>query len=370
MNITFLVGNGFDLNLGLDTTFSSFLKEYTSEISKEENEKETAPLYLFKKDILKDAKQWSSAERAFGKYTKELDNTKEGAALAFCECHEDFCISLGRYLENQESRLDMQAMGNDAGKEFAKSINIANMLSGFREVTKSELNNALGNFGGGFTYHFLDFNYTRTLDNFFSVTKNTSAILGTRGYSGVTYPNKLETLIHVHGYTDKDMVLGVNDESQIENIHLFEGYGQEYKNQIIKPKTNEMNERLNDKKAAEIISKSDFIYVYGMSIGETDAIWWQRIISAMLKKAKLHLIIHCHSAPKREVISRKYYTFSDKIKNHFLSFSGKDIAVMGDIKNRIHIDAGNIFSPLETLSKKSFLDKKVVNSNTESLVSV
>ena len=28
MKITFLVGNGFDLNLGLDTNYSDFLKEY------------------------------------------------------------------------------------------------------------------------------------------------------------------------------------------------------------------------------------------------------------------------------------------------------------------------------------------------------
>ncbi|MBQ4340212.1 MAG: tryptophan synthase subunit beta, partial [Firmicutes bacterium] len=29
MNITFLIGNGFDLNIGLATTYSAFLKEYT-----------------------------------------------------------------------------------------------------------------------------------------------------------------------------------------------------------------------------------------------------------------------------------------------------------------------------------------------------
>lgn len=133
-------------------------------------------------------------------------------------------------MENQESRLDIQAMGNDAGKEFAKSINIANIFSGFREATKTELNNALGSFDGGFCYNFLDFNYTRTLDKFFSLTKEANAILGTRGHSGVTYSNTLGTLIHVHGYTDEDMVLGVNDESQVENIQMFEGYGQESNN--------------------------------------------------------------------------------------------------------------------------------------------
>ena len=53
MNITFLIGNGFDLNLGLKTTYSDFLKEYTSVIDEKD------PLKSFKKYILKDFDKWS-----------------------------------------------------------------------------------------------------------------------------------------------------------------------------------------------------------------------------------------------------------------------------------------------------------------------
>ena len=35
MNITFLIGNGFDLNIGLATKYSDFLKKYTEPSGKD-----------------------------------------------------------------------------------------------------------------------------------------------------------------------------------------------------------------------------------------------------------------------------------------------------------------------------------------------
>lgn len=61
MNITFLIGNGFDLNIGLATTYSAFLEEYAKP-----SDKDNDLLKYFKQKILKDAKMWSNAEMAFG----------------------------------------------------------------------------------------------------------------------------------------------------------------------------------------------------------------------------------------------------------------------------------------------------------------
>lgn len=40
MNITFLIGNGFDLNVGLKTKFSDYLVEYTKDEKKDTDRKE------------------------------------------------------------------------------------------------------------------------------------------------------------------------------------------------------------------------------------------------------------------------------------------------------------------------------------------
>ena len=92
MTISFLIGNGFDVNLGLNTTFSSFLDCYTKE-----NANDTEMIERFKKSILKDKKRWSDAEIAFGEYT-EIFKREGKSADDYYECYDDFCEHLANYL--------------------------------------------------------------------------------------------------------------------------------------------------------------------------------------------------------------------------------------------------------------------------------
>ena len=77
------------------------------------------------------------------------------------------------------------------------------------------------------------------------------------------------------------MILGVNDESQIADMELFKDASPIYINSLIKTKTNQGNEVRIDEKTHDIINKSAFIYIYGVSLGEIDKIWRQRIIDRM-----------------------------------------------------------------------------------------
>lgn len=76
MNITFLIGNGFDRNLGLATTYSDFVKEYKKSVGKTDN------LKNFRKHIEENEELWSAAELAIGVYTA---NFEKGQADAFTE---------------------------------------------------------------------------------------------------------------------------------------------------------------------------------------------------------------------------------------------------------------------------------------------
>ena len=64
MNVTFLIGNGFDLNLGLKTKYSDFITTYCAE-----NDKDSDLIKKFKKNIHKNPDLWASAELAFGQRT-------------------------------------------------------------------------------------------------------------------------------------------------------------------------------------------------------------------------------------------------------------------------------------------------------------
>ena len=81
MNITFLIGNGFDLNLGLKTSFSDFLKVY-----KEPQAGDSDVIKKFKSYFLKDENLWSDAEMAFGKITDDFYSAKM-TGKDFTDCH-------------------------------------------------------------------------------------------------------------------------------------------------------------------------------------------------------------------------------------------------------------------------------------------
>ena len=71
MNITFFIGNGFDLNLGLKTSFIDFIKIYKNESSDNEIIKN------FKQKICENQELWSNAEVAFGKYTADFSDADD-----------------------------------------------------------------------------------------------------------------------------------------------------------------------------------------------------------------------------------------------------------------------------------------------------
>ncbi len=341
MNITFLIGNGFDLNLGLATTFSAFLEDYCKIAAPDSSE-----IQYFKTQILKDTALWSSAEVAFGKSTKKFHDDKYDAE-AYCTCHEDFCVKLAEYLLKQEQRLNYTALNDVIVNAFGKGL--LNYKSGFRETETAKILAAESAISRGFIFNFINFNYTSTLDLCVSAVQSRVRFLGSRTVGNTAFENKLGKVLHVHGTALKDMVLGVNDISQIDDPSLFEGYDEEYINEIIKQKTNENNEEDMDTKVKNLLETSDLIYVYGMSTGVTDKLWWVRICELMAKKKGLHLILHKYDAPDDRLIRRAYRLFAASVKKEFTAYCDLDEATKQDIESRIHMTKHNIFSGLSEL---------------------
>ena len=339
MNITFLIGNGFDLNLGLDTRYTDFLSEYKKTVDEGEE--------YFKEEILEDKPLWSNAEEAFGVVTKKFKEDGYDAEY-YCDCHEDFCVKLAEYLLSQEQRLNYTALNPIIIPNFAKAI--LNYKKGFRDNERDVLSEAEKQFSGGYVFNFINFNYTQTLDLCADATKKKAGSLGNRIVGNGRYDNSIGTILHVHGTVHDDMVLGVNDESQISDMSLFEGFGDEYVSEIIKQKTNEINQRNMDARTLALLNNSDVIYVYGMSTGATDALWWKRICDLMQRKRNLHLILHRYGAPKDTLIRRKLVTYIKNTTKEFLKYCESDEQRLA-IQDRIHIDRTNLFESIENLVK-------------------
>lgn len=243
MNITFFIGNGFDLNLGLATTYSDFVKYYNT--TKPDNP-DNDVLKQFRKDIKDNEDKWSAAEIEMGKYTDKFD---AGQGEAFNECHDDFCNHLAEYLQRQQNRIDY----NYNAKQIERAIQRINSFdSSFPTQERDAITKArLRQQGEAWEFKFISFNYTDTLDKCVQLVKSKNNSIGKHKFNGSFIEHKLGVVYHVHGMTNKQMVFGVNDISQIANPKIFDcEYGDIYKAAMIKQQTNESYKENTDNNIA------------------------------------------------------------------------------------------------------------------------
>lgn len=340
MNITFLIGNGFDRNLGLETMYSDFVKIY----------KNITPdndiLKNFKEHIDTNQELWSNAEIALGQYTKEFEKGK-AADLAICQI--DFCDKLADYLRKEDAKVSYEK-SEDAIKTIFN--NMKNLSSDFLPEEKAAIDNIYQKYpSSGVSFAFINYNYTYTLDRCYEKLKEVSNHNEPK-ISNNILKNRIGELCHVHGTIDGDMVFAVNDEKQIANNDIFDCEdGDLYKSFLIKQQSNKLYLQRTDSKANNMLNDSRIIYIYGMSLGETDKLWWDRICDWLVRNKDNHVIIYKHNMPAKTVLPIYYQLHERKEKRKLLLYSKYTDEVNEELLNRIHITTKDIFEPIKNIGK-------------------
>ncbi len=346
MNVTFLIGNGFDLNLGLKTKYADFIKSYVKSDKLDSREIED-----FKKDLLKDKRSfnlWANAELEMGRYSIEVaERYGSKAAEIYCDLHDDFCAKLANYLKKEQAKIKI----NEIKDSFIKSF--ANITKGFTAGQANQIIPLLKK-NETVNYNFIIYNYTTIIDELIEnnkkVGEHTFKFAG--GNTG-TYKDVIKDIVHAHGTTTYSMTFGVNDITQIGKPSIFDGQPDEYKSTFIKKDFNEMAEEGAFEKAQAMLEGSGLIYVYGMSLGETDKAWWQRIYKLLTEKQDLHLIIQTIDMPNDNLLLRKKVTFVKSLKRKFTNYSvSENETVDPQILNRIHVTGENIFAGIKNVAKE------------------
>lgn len=341
MNITFLIGNGFDRNLGLKTAYSDFVKYYKN------TEAQTEVLQNFRNYIKDNEELWSAAEIALGQYTSQFE---KGEAEAFSECQRDFCEFLAEYLKQEEKCINYKSSKDLILKAFAQLNQIPQSFPGQKRDTLNTI--LINNKNVDIVFNFLCFNYTSTLTECLNIVKDNTEIFGTHKHTNRVYNHKIGKVCHVHGTVDKNMVFGVNDDSQIEKNDIFDcEYGDLYKNLLIKVQANASYLENTDFIANQILLYSDLVYVYGMSIGDTDKLWWDRICEWMSRDSRRHVIIQKYSMPSRSVIPVHYQVAERKARREITKHSNLEEDKKNLIEKRIHISNGNMFEAIKNIRK-------------------
>ncbi len=275
--ITFFIGNGFDINVGLNTRYSDFYKYYLSNY----------PDDMLAKSIDKNYDLWSDLESGLGEYTARVD---DGMEAAFWESEEKLENALADYLQSQTERIQISG---EIEKPIATKMQ-QSLLRFQKELTIEQqrfMESLIYTLHDSITYSFICFNYTNALDRCVEITKKLipKEFGNHKADNAAIYAHSLGDVIHIHGTIQEELILGVNDTKQIANQKFREN--PLYRQFLVKE---EANKRFGNDKIQTVrnyIDSSVVMCIFGMSLGATDKMWWNYICKWLQGSDKRRLII-------------------------------------------------------------------------------
>lgn len=277
-DIVVLVGNGFDLGLGLDTDYKSFVNYYLAHGSggSEIVERFKAEIALQKS---LDINSWADAELAFGK----LDFSKfdKDADEALRVCLKDFLQSLGDYLGKQQKRLQIPEQDRASVSSSFKAT-LVDMIA--------SVNAQAFPYNDDVVIGFVNFNYTDTLD----------CILGCNSAFDVNQCKVLKRhknsirfrrVVHAHGSLSTKMLFGVDNVNQImcpviKELGASDG-------DLIKPQMATHGDGQSYRIAKDWIKNAESVVLFGLSYGATDASWWSELSLNMFVRKAVEVKFPC-----------------------------------------------------------------------------
>ena len=275
MRILYIIGNGFDISLGMKTGYPDFYQYYLSQPSKDDD-------IINLKNSIKDNKYetWADLEIGLGKYTSSISSQE-----VFLKCLEDIRANLKVFLEKQFANRSYSpdprkfvecftAPGSflDAQIElkydlFLRTLEVSN-------ASKKEVS-------------IISLNYTNTIEDIMQGSN-----------SGIQ-------ILHLHGTLDNGIVVGVNDLEQIENQSFRSDI--DVKESFVKPEYNDSCLNDNNLKAKYYIDRADVIVFFGASLGESDKKWWRMIGGRLLDPQQSVLLVYFPYDKKKDVSAHPNY---------------------------------------------------------------
>lgn len=300
MKILYIIGNGFDINIGMKTRYSDFYEYYNSIESK------SKLINDLKIEISKNINTWADLELALGRHTDRINSLEE-----FEEIYYDIANNLGDYLQKQEDEFDFNGINE---KSFLRDLcfpekHLPQEDSDALKLFKEQWNKSQ------WDVDIITLNYTKSIEKIIG-NQETGLEIGMHNF----YQIILKGIQHLHGYTDNRMIMGVNDLSQISNKNFHDNI--EISEAIIKPNCNMVQRHGVDKLCATQITSADLICIFGSSIGETDNYWWGLVGERLKKGARI--IIFSKGEEIKQRFGHQKAKIERAIRNRFLSKSMLD----------------------------------------------
>ena len=310
MRTLFVLGNGFDINLGLRTSYQDFYDYYLKQPSEDAD-------ILALKDHLKGEryKTWADLELGLGAYTAQVAGFEQ-LRTVYCDLSDRLREYLGKEVGNLSvtDNVKQAIVSGLISPESCLPQGIHQGMKSFRNGTYPEYMNVIS------------FNYTDSLER---ILKGVKIINDVYQVGPKTY---LESIEHIHmRLEDEDVIMGVNDDSQIAGKDYLDD---NLRALLVKPYINLQLQSLVDSRCIQLINNADLICLYGVSLGETDMMWW-RAIGERFRKANIRVLYFVYG---KENITRNFDRISRYIECRSLLFERMGIPNPTDEQlNRVYI---------------------------------
>lgn len=274
MKITFFIGNGFDLKMGLKSRYKDFYNYLLSQDYKN----------IIVDKINDNPDEWADFELACG---KELRNITIDKMEEFIGAFGNFKIKFSEYLSEQEKNINYDQLSDEIVDKTCDSIN--NFYKRSDLARSQKLSSKINSYGEQVIFNFVIFNYTNLFQNVIDITKSKYSTVGSHINKGTKYLHSIGECIKIHGSLSQDMIMGVNDNTQIHNEDLKND--RKIQTVFIKPFLNDRLGNLKNEKVSQLINGSEIICIYGMSLGSSDDFWWGKIVQWLKNSSEHYLVI-------------------------------------------------------------------------------
>jgi hypothetical protein len=342
-DVTFLIGNGFDLNVGLRTSANQFCDWFIKQPHNDVDKKFQPCIAPLKQDMEMHTGTWADLESAFGAYSKRF-GTDSDAEEGYLACHTHVLGKLREYLRLQTDDIVWDKTNSTDIFKFVSSL-----LGVYNYVDADYKESVLNTFSMGATINYLQFNYTNTFDELLRLAciKDEGIIPEYRKneFKIPAYRNTITHIgknIHLHGQIEPDnaFAFGVARAYQIKNPFLQNNI--KVINHVVKPtylnRIPKAYPRAHNHtaEALDVIKRSNLLCIFGSSIGATDRHWWEHIGEWLQKDLRRRLVI---------------FDRADEVKYEAPSGQKRDAAVIDNLTKAEEETKKNIKKRICTLRK-------------------
>ena len=336
-NITFMIGNGFDLACALK---SAYTDTYDGYIQVESNSKAIAKFKrIIKRDKEdRDYKNWCDFEMALAEHARCFQCEAD-----FIECVCDYTEYLAKHLEEERRKFISKYSGNPylitrLSQEMRRSIE--NFYEGLTPNSVTAIQSALKLNERPLLHirRYISFNYTDAFDQILDMP---SPFAHEPAFDSAK--KRSSSVMHIHGKlsgNESGVILGVDNVSQISNLSYK--LSDDGKRCIVKPI---MTDYMDDKRKNEtmqIVKGSDVICIYGWSLGESD-LTWKNVIAEWLRMDNKHQLVyykHAHASVDRHLHAFALKAVENKAKNELAKKLFGDDESVNIVEQQIHIPVG------------------------------